>query len=70
MSNKFHVFNPCAPFFHVDDIMTDNIEGVRKGIVTELFLTYLIYVVVIAKGAKDGLYPPVRRILNFLTLFS
>ena len=52
------VFNPCAPFFNEDDKFNYGLQGIRKGIVLELFLTYFIYFILITKGTMSDMYPP------------
>jgi len=55
---SIYIFNPCAPFFDMDDESQVGIQGVRKGIVVEIFLTYLIYCVLILMGSLKNIYPP------------
>ena len=63
---SINVFNPCAPFFDMDDKERFGIQGVRKGIVVEIFFTYLVYFTIITIGSVKKIYPPESNLSYFM----
>ena len=66
---SINVFNPCAPFFDMDDKERFGIQGVRKGIVVEIFFTYLVYFTIISIGSVKKIYPPESNLSYFKTKY-
>jgi len=49
-------FNHCLPAFDTDVHGNTGLQGIKKGIVVEVFLIYLIYLVVITMGTLKDKY--------------
>ena len=50
------LYNPCAPFYDTD-MDGSNLQGVRKGMVLEVFILYALYVFALIVGRRGGIYP-------------
>ena len=67
MSSSDYYISICASIFSHDNNGKD-IQSNRKAIVVEIFITYLIYVVIIARGVARKEYPGIFFILNINNL--
>ena len=56
MDKNYYYLNSCAPIFDKDYSGT-KVDGIRKGIVAEVFLVYFIYVAIIFYGTLNNQYP-------------
>ena len=54
---KEHIFNPCALFFDSDS-EGNEIQGMRKALVLEIFLIYVVYIFIVIRGINNGFYQP------------